>query len=341
MGAETDWLRSVGTEDLFSAIGEPQTGPFLSPEAAGRPPRGDGVLAEAALQAVKAAPVETHAGMTVIAAFRSIALACLDHLQSNEQGLQESDHPEFVHQARVAIRRLRSAIRVWKARLPPEFVARFDPVWQALARHLGETRNWDVFVAETLPAIAAAFSEGVEIACLADYAHRRGASHRQAARRALNSDAYSRMLLEFTAAVRVLPDSAARPLDVFAPRCLDKRARQVSELAAQAVGSDAAARHRLRVSYKRLRYALEFFAPLFPSERLRHYHLAASRLQEMLGQLNDLAVAVELSSEALSGEQGEVVRCWLAGQTERLLPELGELLSDFRQQAVPWRLPAG
>ena len=51
MGAETEWLRSVGTDDLFSVIGEPHTGPFLSPEAAGRPPRGDGVLADAAPQA--------------------------------------------------------------------------------------------------------------------------------------------------------------------------------------------------------------------------------------------------------------------------------------------------
>ena len=46
MGAETEWLRSVGTDDLFSVIGEPQTGPFLSPEAAGRglPVRLEGVV---------------------------------------------------------------------------------------------------------------------------------------------------------------------------------------------------------------------------------------------------------------------------------------------------------
>lgn len=339
MGVETESLRCVGIADLFAVIGEP--GLSLLPEAAAQSPFGNREAADAALRAVKAAPLETQAGMSVIAGFRSIALACLDHLQSNEQGLQQSDDPEFVHQARVAIRRLRSAIRVWKARLPPEFVARFDPIWQALARHLGETRNWDVFVSETLPAIAAAFSEGVEIACLAEYAHRRCAVHRAAARQALGSDAYSTMLVEFSAAVQALPDSDARSLGVFAPRCLDKRARQVGELAAQALDGDAAARHRLRVAYKRLRYALEFFAPLFPGELLRSYHLSASGLQEMLGRLNDLAVAVELSGEALPGEQGEVVRCWLEGQTGRLLPDLGGLLSEFRQQAVPWRLSAG
>jgi triphosphatase len=81
----------------------------------------------------------------------------VDHLQSNEQGLRESDNPEFVHQARVAIRRLRSAIRVWRPLLPQHFVASFDPLWQTLASQLGETRNWDVFLAETLPSVVAAF----------------------------------------------------------------------------------------------------------------------------------------------------------------------------------------
>lgn len=125
--------------------------------------------------------------------------------------------------------------------------------------------------------------------------------------------------------------------DTFVPRCLDKRAKQVRQLAAQALRGDATARHRLRVAYKRLRYALEFFASLFPGERLRNYHLSASGLQEMLGRLNDLAVASELIHEALPGEQGEDIRCWLDGQAEQLLPELGGLLNDFHQQAAPWK----
>jgi triphosphatase len=111
--------------------------------------------------------------MTAVAGFRTVALACLTHLQSNEHGLCESDNPEFVHQARVAIRRLRSAIRVWKPSLPQEFVASFDPLWQALARQLGETRNWDVFLAETLPSILLAFPEGDEIIRLSQYARKR------------------------------------------------------------------------------------------------------------------------------------------------------------------------
>ncbi|MCU0990253.1 MAG: CHAD domain-containing protein, partial [Xanthomonadales bacterium] len=81
----------------------------------------------------------------------------------------------------------------------------------------------------------------------------------------------------------------------------------------------------------------EFFAPLFPGETLRDYHVAASGLQEMLGSLNDLAVAAELTAEALPDESGDAIRCWLEGQSERLLPELGARVGAFREQAAPWR----
>lgn len=330
-------LLSGEVADLFSAAGELQTELPLHPESCSKFQRGYRVLTDQALQVVKAAPVASDAGMTAIAAFRAIARSCLKHLQGNEQGVRESDNPEFVHQARVAIRRLRSAIRVWKPLLPESFVNEFDPLWRDLAQKLGETRNWDVFLAETLPAIVAAFPAGGEHGRLTRYARQRCAINRRAARSALAADDYSRLLLEFTAAVMVLPENDEDRLERFAPRCLDKRAKQVRRLAAEALESDAAARHRLRVAYKRLRYALEFFAPLFPGERLRGYHVSASSLQELLGRLNDLAVAGQLTDEALPGEPGEAIRCWLEAQGESLLPELRTALDDFHRQAVPWR----
>ncbi|MEF8701909.1 MAG: CHAD domain-containing protein [Candidatus Accumulibacter sp. UW26] len=331
-------LLSGGVADLFSAAGELQTELPLHPESANRFQRGYQVWADESLRPVKARAIETHGAMTAVTAFRTIVLACLNHLQGNEQGLRETDDAEFVHQARVAIRRLRSAIRVWQPLLPATFVQRFDPLWQAVARRLGEARNWDVFLAETLPMLGVAFPGEAAISRLALYAQRRSVINREAARRTLKAGNYSRLLLEFTAAVLSLPEDEACQLDVFAPRCLDKRAKQVRKLAAQALAGDATARHRLRVAYKRLRYTLEFFAPLFPGELQEKYHLSASGLQETLGRLNDLAVAGELTDEALPGEAGEGLRRWLNAQSEALLPELGGLLSHFHQQAAPWRL---
>lgn len=334
-------LLSGVAADLFTTAAVLQAELPLHPEVVSKFQRGYRALVSEPMPVVKAMPIDTNGAMTVTAAFRAIGVACLHHLQSNEQGLHESDNPEFVHQARVAIRRLRSAIRVWRPLLPEEFASNFDPRWQALARHLGETRNWDVYRAETLPAIVAAFPETSSADHLQQHARERCASNRVAARRALKSIDYSRLLLGFTAALLALPDDGYLRLDVFAPRCLAKRARQVRRMAELAHGGDAIARHRLRVAYKRLRYTLEFFAPLFPGETMRNYHLAASSLQEVLGRLNDLAVAGELTREALPGKLGEPVCRWLEARTEELLPELNQLLDEFRQQPAPWKKAAG
>ena len=343
-GGQREAICEVGLEllsgsvgDLFSTASALQTELSLHPEADSQLQRGYRVLTNESRQAVKARPVQTDAAMAASAAFRSMALACPKHLQSNEQGVLESDDPEFVHQARAAIRRLRSAIRLWQPLLPVEFVDRFDPQWQMLAGQLGEVRNWDVFLTKTVPTIAAALADDSKSVRLSNYAQRRCAINREAARGALRSVDYSSLLLDFTAGVLAQPDGAACRLDALARAGLGKQARKVSQRAAEALAGDAATRHRLRIAHKQLRYALEFFAPLFPGELLRNYHLSASGLQEMLGRLNDLAVAAQLSEEVLPGEAGETVRNWLEGQSQGLLPELRGWLKDFQQHPLPWR----
>jgi triphosphatase len=323
--------------DLFDVAVELQFSLPLHPETSSKSERAYRLLADVPLTAAKALPVVTSASMPTIEAFRLIALSCLHHLQSNEQGVCQSEEPEFVHQARVAIRRLRSAIRLWESLLPEAFVARFDPLWQELATRLGDTRNWDVFLAETLPALAEAFPGRGEIDRLSRHARTRCAGSRRASIRALKSAEYSRLLVDFTAAVLALPEAGAGRLAGFVPRCLKKRARRVNERAVDALGSDVEARHRLRVAFKQLRYAVEFFTPLLAGPQLADYHQSAACLQELLGRLNDLAVAAELTAETLPGGKGAVIENWLAAKSESLLPEFRKFLSHFQQQQAPWQ----
>ncbi len=323
--------------DLFEVAAALQASLPMHPETSSKSERAYRLLVDLPLLAVKSLPIATEAGMPTLGAFRLIALACLAHLQNNEQGVCQSDDPEFVHQARVAIRRLRSAIRLWQPLLPEPFVARFDPLWQELAAKLGETRNWDVFCAETLPRLGEACAGTLAIDRLSRYTARRCAGSRQAARRALKSADYSRLLIDFTAAVLALPEADAGSLGRFVPRCLNKRAKRVKERAVAALGSDVAALHRLRVAFKQLRYAVEFFTPILAGPALVNYHQSASSLQELLGRLNDLAVASQLTAEALPGSKGGAIVEWLAAQNASLLPELGELLQDFQRQPMPWK----
>lgn len=327
--------------DLFDLASTLQATLPLHPEVSSKSERACRLLADLPMVAGKAMPVAVDAGLSSIAAFRLVALACVNHLQRNEQGVLQSDAPEFVHQARVAIRRLRSAIRVWQRHLPEAFVARFDPVWRELAQELGDARNWDVFLAGGVPALADALPEHVAVEQLRNYAQRRAGSCRRAARRALKAAAYSRLLVDFIAAVVALPEVDAGQVGTLLPGWLDKCSKRVSQRAADALDSgEDAARHRLRLAFKQLRYALEFFSSSFAAGPvLEAYHQSVTDLQELLGSQNDLAVATQLSTVALPAAKAAAIVGWLATQSESLLPELATSLAGFRQQPVPWHEP--
>jgi triphosphatase len=87
---------------------------------------------------------------------------------------------------------------------------------------------------------------------------------------------------------------------------------------------------------KRLRYALEFFAPLFPARRLQRYHQSAAGLLDLLGRMNDSAVAEQLIVQALPSHHSDLVRGWLAGRNDLMLGQLDALLGDFLSHQPPW-----
>lgn len=92
--------------------------------------------------------------MAPIDAFRAIALCCLGQLQRNEAGAICGDHPEYVLPGPVAIRRLRSAFRLFAPVLGPDFIAVYSPRWREVAT---VARDWDVFLSETLPPLEEVF----------------------------------------------------------------------------------------------------------------------------------------------------------------------------------------
>jgi triphosphatase len=234
-------------------------------------------------------------GMTSIAVFRSTAFSCLSQLQGNERGVRETNAPEYIHQARVAMRRLRSAIRLWRPLLPEEYVSNFDPRWRTLANQLGDTRNWDVFITEILPPISKAFP---------DHSRRAAAGQpgQEPPGRLPQGGAGGDDRTQLLAVVARIHRGHRRPGGKqeatdhrFAPRSLNKRAKRVAALAVETKDSNPEARHALRIAMKRLRYALEFFAPLFPARRLQRYQQSAAGLLDLLGRMNDTTVAEHLA----------------------------------------------
>lgn len=322
--------------DLFAAALALQGDLPLHPESASKAERGYRLANATALTPVRAQDAALGIGMTSIAIFRCSAFSCLAQLQGNERGLRESNAPEYIHQARVAIRRLRSAIRLWRPLLPEDYVSDFDPRWRTLANQLGDTRNWDVFITEILPPISKAFPDHQDLQRLVGQAKSQLAACRKTAQAAMTETAYSRLLLEFTAATIALHESRKPSITTFAPRSLDKRAKRVAALATETRDANPEARHALRVALKRLRYALEFFAPLFPARNLRRYQDSATGLLDLLGRMNDTTVAEQLALQAVPGHHSDLVRAWLAGRSDLMLGQLDSLLREFLSHRAPW-----
>ena len=183
------------------------------------------------------------------------------------------DGTEPVHQMRVALRRLRSARKLFRRAVDCPALQALTPELQALSARLGPARDWDVFGAGTGQAVGAAFPDDPAVArLLAAAARRRAESY--AALAAFLGGAEFRALgiaLAWLAAHRpweALPpaDEAqaaalAQPLAAFASQALARRMGHVLEPGADLSGLTPEQLHAVRIQAKRLRYAAEFFAP--------------------------------------------------------------------------------
>lgn len=323
--------------DLFALTRELQAGFRLHPSVASKAERGYALFAGQPERPFKARPQVLAAEMNPVEAFRSITLACLEQLQRNEAGVIRATDPEFVHQARVALRRMRSAVKLFGPVLPPDFVAAFGQAWRALAGDLGTARNWDVFLEEVLPPVLAAFPGDRQARRLQAAARQRARQADKAVADLLLLPEYPRLLTEFTAALLALPDSEGISLEEFARQRLRRHSRRARALAQRHAELTPAERHGLRIEIKKLRYTLEFFASLLPARRLRPYLAALTQLQDELGLINDHVTAEALIGELLPDLRPGPVQGWIAGRHALLVAELHDALDTWLAQPSPWK----
>lgn len=266
----------------------------LRPEAASKAERGFRLFTGTPLtpQKAKTSPLEPdHCARE---AFNSVGLACVAHILANEAGVMAGPHPEFIHQMRVAMRRLRSAIRLFAPALNDRRIAATSTRIGKFAAALGATRDWDVLIAELLRPVADNFPDDPHLERLvAAAATRRLHAYEQAVAE-LGQAAYGRLMIDLLDLFHQ-PGTAARggalPISEFAEDRLLTLNRRLRKAAKRATGLDISALHRLRIAVKRLRYALEFFAPIYPSKSVKRDLRKLTRLQDDLGQINDVANA--------------------------------------------------
>jgi CHAD domain-containing protein len=277
----------------------------------------------------KADPITLTKRMSVEDGMRAIFANCLQHAQSNLPGVLASDDPEYLHQMRVGLRRLRSAIKLFGVTLPPEIQQ--ELAW--LGDVLGSARDCDVFLASTLPTMAADLPDGQRLEPLrkrvvALAAERRAALCWPRCGLAVAS------LLEWVDCRRWRDGLDERgsawlrmPLCRFAAKAVKRGHQRIDKRANKLRRHDGEALHRLRIACKRNRYAVEFFLDLERRKRAGAYVKRLSSLQDMLGQRHDLAVALRIVhdlavKDAQCGAAVELASAYLASRADASLGKL-------------------
>ena len=283
--------------------------------------------------------VALDAGVSPAAAARAILGSALEQLQANEAGVLADPDPEYLHQMRVALRRLRSALRVFRPVLDPSFVERARAELRWISRETGAARDWDVLATATLPAILRAFGEAAATrAVRARMAARRKAA-RERLREALSTPRYARLVLHLArwlASPSESPAEEPERLAAFAERVMGKRHKRLVAGARKLSALTPSERHELRLEAKRLRYALEGFETLLRRRRFARYRELLSEIQDDLGRANDAAVAGRLLDELpLPPRFGQFARGWLAAETHSSVAALGRHGERLAEARVP------
>ncbi|MGZ2748383.1 CHAD domain-containing protein [Burkholderia stagnalis] len=294
-----------------------------------------GTLAAAA--PVKAQLVDLSGVRTQRAALFALSGDIAAQWLGNESGVLEHDDPEFIHQMRVALRRLRTLMRFFPRYANAGWKDAFDADLRWLAALLGTVRDWDVFSTESLPALIAADGDGDhgEWAGTLDAARAQCVAARIELRQGLHSARYVRLTigwLEWVAAF-VLPPAA----DDTAPSLKRHATRRVRRLFGHLYGApsltslDTDARHQVRIDAKRLRYALEFFASLASRRTRTETVKTLARVQTVLGEANDTIVALQhLEQLAAPPYQLGFVRGYGAALEQRAARDAEALLAGLR-----------
>ncbi len=262
-----------------------------------------------------------------------------------------SDALEPVHQMRVAMRRLRSAVAQFPAADGAPMLDAARHGLKALAGVLGPARDWDVFCSETGQAVGEAFTPEAQIGKLLAAAERRRAEHYRTLRTHLDGAGYRKLMIRLAALSRPgsweeaagpeRHDTLARSLPDFAADVLSKRLKGLLQEGETIDHLEPPVLHEIRLRGKRMRYAAELFGPLFPGKAPRRFIRRLTELQEVIGVLNDGAVAAQLMAE-LGGTGVErafavgVVRGFVAGRGAAHRREIALAWKRFRRTAAFW-----
>lgn len=305
-------LDSGTPKQLFALASEIRASVPFRLSGTSKASRGYTLLTDDEPEPVKHGKISLTKDATVENVLATLVQHCLDHLQANEAAVLTTDDAEGVHQMRVALRRLRAVLRLFKSSLPEDQYGWAIAEAKWLTGELAAAREWDVFAEEFVAPVARSSTAHREFEALLEAVDRARKHSRERARDAVKSRRYTDFLLQLGAwlsarAWRNQPVSEKTtrlldPVSDHAARLLQKRDHAVRSRGRDIATLSDSALHELRLAIKRLRYAVDFFESICPKARQKAYRKHLSRLQDGLGYLNDVAAADPLLDKLARGD---------------------------------------
>ncbi len=276
----------------------------------------------------------------------------LDQLLGNLPALGQPHDPEPVHQMRVAVRRLRTALALFEPFLESESTQRFEDGLRRFGRVLGAGRDWDVFVTQTLPC---AQEEGLDAAWLGLLAVPAEEARREAyqgAQRLVESADFTGFILALAgwtegalwqppgSELGKLPNTK---LGDLAPELLGRLEKKVQKRGRTLETASAESLHALRKMLKKLRYACGYLAGLYPEDEVKKYRKHCKEVLDVLGAFNDAVTAdlmvgtvADWGDTRLAPAVGILAR-WAAQRREEAVARLPKAWKRFCAQPPFWQ----
>jgi len=327
---------------LFDLVAQLEPDMPLRPAVRSKAERGYLLAGVAAPPPARAKPVVLDRAWSVAESATRIVASGLDQMQSNEAGVARDDDPEYLHQMRVAVRRLRSCLGACADALDSESFAALRKELRWLGRRLGPARDWDVFLTELLPALQSSLDGPQDAAALRSGAKRLRDAAARSARSALKSRRYARLVLSLG---RIAASGewsgggvgAHAPVLPFATRILERRLARVLAKGDGIKAKSLEDLHAMRIAVKKLRYAVEFFAGIFPGGA-RGFRDGLVKLQDCLGTINDAGTVACYVDQAMAPDlrAGDRARDWSARRIESERLRLRTLWRGFRGRRRFW-----
>lgn len=288
-------LKQGKAADVFRFILALDHAPQMHWSVRSKADRGYALAAGVTQTAQKANDIKIDRAASVAQAFRKISWSCLNQLLGNYLLVIESRDMEALHQSRVAIRRLSSAMSIFCDFVSDELYGQLYEEWRNAAKTLGAARDLDILITRFENHVSE--SEAPVLARLADD---RIKSYDDACSY-LASQEFQRLLHvtaiwleegDWAETETIETSRTSLSIHSFSQQYFREQHHKLEKHTTDLKQLSPSQRHRLRIRMKKLGYAVDFFQSISTIAHGQKAHAkmvrSLSKLKDQLGELNDI-----------------------------------------------------